>query len=144
MPVTPLAELLDRLRRRRQPPGRAAVTVGVPAAEPDIAAELAPLFDQLEEIDAKAAAIVEAGRSEATTIERDGRREAQRILERAAREAELVADRLRRERREAAERGARAILADADADAARLHDRAAQGAAAVVDEALGLLVRGTG
>jgi len=142
--VTPLAELLDRLRRRRQPPGRAAVTVGVPAAEPDIAAELAPMFGQVEEIDAEATAIVEAGRFQAATIERDGQREAQRILELAAHEAELVADRLRLQRRETAEREARAILAGARAEAARLHDRAAQRAAAVVDEALGLLVRGAG
>lgn len=106
--MTPLAELLDRLRRRRQPArGCAAATVAVPVTEPDIAAELAPLFGQLDEIDAEAAAMVAAGGSEAATIERDRQWEFQRILERAAREAELVADRLHREggRQPSAQRG---------------------------------------
>lgn len=142
--MTPLAELLDRLRRHRRPPGRAAAMVGVPAAEPDIAAEFEPLFGRLDEIDAEAAAIVQAARSEAATIERDAQREAQRIVERAAEEAELVADRLRRERREAAEREARAILAEARAEAQRLRERAAQRSPAVVEDVLGLLVRGAG
>ena len=144
MPVTPLAQLLDRLRRPRRPPGRAAATVGVPATELDLAAELAPLFGQLEEIDAEAAAIVEGGRSQAATIERDGQREVQRILEQATREAELAADRLRRERREAVEGEAGAILTGSRTEAEGLHDRAAQRAATVVDDALGLLVRGVG
>jgi hypothetical protein len=48
--MTPLADLLDRLRLRRQPPGRAAAAVGVPAVEPDITAELAPLFGRLDAI----------------------------------------------------------------------------------------------
>jgi vacuolar-type H+-ATPase subunit H len=142
--MTPLAELLDRLRRRRRPPGRAAVTVGVPAAEPSIDAELAPLFEQLDKIDGEAAAVVEAGRSEAASIERDAQHEAQRILQRAAREADLVAERMRRERRETAEREARAIVTGAREEAAHLRDRAAQRTAGVVDEVLGLLVRGTG
>jgi vacuolar-type H+-ATPase subunit H len=142
--MTPLAELLDRLRRRRQPPGRAAVTVGVPAAEPDIGAELAPLFDQLDEIEREAAAIVEAGQSEATSIERDAQREAQQILRGAAREADLVAERMRQEQREATEREARAILTGAREEAARLRCRAARRTADVVDEALELLVRGAG
>ena len=51
---------------------------------------------------------------------------------------------MRRERREAAEREARAILADARAEAARLRDRAAQRTPAVVEDVLGLLVRGAG
>jgi vacuolar-type H+-ATPase subunit H len=142
--VTPLAELLDRLRRPRRPPGRAAATVGVPATELDLAAELAPLFGRLEEIGDEATAIVEGARSEAATIERDGQREVQRTLEQAAREAELVAERLRRERREAVEGEASAILAGARAEVEGLRDRAAQRAASVVDDALGLLVRGAG
>jgi len=142
--MTPLAELLDRLRRRRQPPGRAAAAVGVPAVEPDVAAELAPLFGWLDEIDAEAAAIVHAGRSQAEAIERAGQQEAERILERASREALLEADRLRRERRQAAELQARAILADAGAEATRLRERAAQRTPTVVEDVLGLLVRGAG
>jgi vacuolar-type H+-ATPase subunit H len=142
--MTPLAEILDRLRRRRQPPGRPAATVGVPAAEPEVATELTPLFGDLDEIDSDAKAIVEAGRAEAATIARDARREAQRILEHAAGEADLVADRLRRERREAAARDAQAILAHARAEAARLRERAAPRQAAVVDEALRLLAREAG
>ncbi len=140
--MTPLADLLDRLRLRRQPPGRAAAAVGVPAVEPDIAAELAPLFGRLDAIDAEAAAIVQAGRSEAAAIERDARREAERILERAAREAGVEADRLRRERREAAELQAGTILADARAEAERLRERAAQRTPAVVEDVLELLAQG--
>jgi vacuolar-type H+-ATPase subunit H len=140
--MTPLADLLDRLRLRRQPPGRAAAAVGVPAVEPDIAAELAPLFGRLDAIDAEAAAIVQAGRSEATAIERDARLEAERLLGRAAHEAGLEADRLRRERREAADLEAGTILADARAEAERLRARAARQTPAVVEDVLGLLVRG--
>ncbi|MGO9760896.1 MAG: hypothetical protein ACLP1Q_06525 [Solirubrobacteraceae bacterium] len=142
--MTPLAELLDRLRRRRQPPGRAAAAVGVPAVEPDVAAELAPLFGRLDEIDAEAAAIVQAARSQAAAIERDGQREAERILELARSEAGLEADRVRRERRKAAELQARAILANARSEATRLRERAAQRAPSVVEDVLGLLVRGAG
>jgi vacuolar-type H+-ATPase subunit H len=141
MPMTPLAELLDRLRRRRRPPGRAAAMVGVPAAEPDIAAELAPLFGHLDEIDAEVAAIVQAAQSEAAAIEREGQRQAQRIVERAAGDAQLAADRLRQERRHAAERNARAILAEARAEAGDLRERAAQRSPAVVEDILGLLAR---
>jgi len=142
--MTPLADLLDRLRLRRQPPGRAAAAVGVPAVEPDVAAELAPLFGRLDEIDAEAAAIVQAARSRAAAIERDGEREAERILDRATREATLEADRVRRERREAAELQARKILADARSEAERLRERAAQRTPSVVEDVLGLLVRGSG
>ena len=142
--MTPLADLLDRLRLRRQPPGRAAAAVGVPAVEPDVAAELAPLFGRLDEIDAEAAAIVQAARSRAAAIERDGEREAERILDRATREATLEADRVRRERREAAELQARKILADARSEAERLRERAAQRTPGVVEDVLGLLVRGAG
>ncbi len=142
--MTPLADLLDRLRLRRQPPGRAAAAVGVPAVEPDVAAELAPLFGRLDEIDAEAAAIVQAARSRAAAIERDGEREAERILDRATREAMLEADRVRRERREAAELQARTILADASSEAERLRERAAQRTPSVVEDVLGLLVRGSG
>jgi vacuolar-type H+-ATPase subunit H len=144
VPVTPLAELLDRLRRPRQPPGRAAATVGVPATELDIAAELAPLFGRLDQIGAEAAAIVERGRAEAATIELDGQGEVQRILGQAARAAELAADRLQGERHEAAEDEARAILAGARADAERLRDGATKQVATVVDDVLALLVRGAG
>jgi len=142
--MTSLAELLDRLRRRRQPPGRAAAAVGVPAVEPDVAAELAPLFGRLDEIDAEAATIVQAGRSQAAAIERDGEQQAERVLERATSEARLEADRLRRERRQAAEREARAILTHARAEAEHLRDRATQRSAAVVEEAVALLVQGAG
>lgn len=142
--MTPLADLLDRLRLRRQPPGRAAAAVGVPAVEPDIAAELAPLFGRLDALDAEAAAIVQAGRSEAASIERDARRKAERILEQAGRAAQLEADRLRRERLQAAELEARGILVDARAEAERLRERAAQQTPAVVEDVLGLLVRGAG
>ncbi|MGP0103748.1 MAG: hypothetical protein ACLPUT_19275 [Solirubrobacteraceae bacterium] len=142
--MTPLADLLDRLRLRRQPPGRAAAAVGVPAVEPDVAAELAPLFGRLDEIDAEAAAIVQAARSRAAAIERDGEREAERILDRATREAMLEADRVHRERREAAELQARTILADASSEAERLRERAAQRTPSVVEDVLGLLVRGSG
>ncbi len=140
--MTPLAELLDRLRRRRQPPGRAAGAVGVPALEPDVATELAPLFGRLDDIDAEAATIVHAGRSQAVAIERAGQQEAERILARAAHEALLEADRLGRERRQAAELQAQAILADAGAEARRLRERAAQRTPTVVEDVLGLLVRG--
>lgn len=140
----PLADLLDRLRRRRQPPGRAAAAVGVPAVEPDIAAELAPLFGRLDEIQAEAAAIVQEARSQAAAIGRDAQRVAEGILERATREAELEADRVRRERREAAELQARAILVEARSEATRLREQAAQRTPSVVEDVLGLLVRGAG
>jgi len=142
--MTPLADLLDRLRLRRQPPGRAAAMVGVPAVEPDISAELAPLFDRLDEIDAEAGAIVQAAKSAAVVIERDARLEAERILKQAAREAQIEADRLRRERLRVAELEARTILADARAEAERLRERAAQRTPAVVEDVLELLVRGAG
>jgi vacuolar-type H+-ATPase subunit H len=142
--MTPLADLLERLRLRRQPPGRAAAAVGVPAVEPDVAAELAPLFGRLDEIDAEAGAIVREARSRAQATERDAQAQAERILERATREAELEAERLRGERREQAERQAQAILADARAEAERLRERAARRTPGVVEDVLGLLVRGTG
>jgi vacuolar-type H+-ATPase subunit H len=142
--MMPLADLLDRLRRRRQPPGRAAAAVGVPAVEPDIAAELAPLFGRLDEIQAEAAAIVQEARSQAAAIGRDAQRVAEGILERATREAELEADRVRRERREAAELQARAILVEARSEATRLREQAAQRTPSVVEDVLGLLVRGAG
>jgi vacuolar-type H+-ATPase subunit H len=142
--MTPLAELLDRLRRRRQPPGRAATAVGVPAAEPNVAAELAPLFGELEEMDAQASAIVASAQADAQRIERDGQREAQQIVEAAAREAQLEADRLRRERREAARHEAQAIISAAAAEAARLRQQAAARTAAVIDEVLGLVAKEAG
>ncbi len=142
--MTPLADLLDRLRLRRQPPGRAAAAVGVPAVEPDVAAELAPLFGRLEQIDAEADAIVQAGRAQAAAIERDAQAQSELILERAAGEAALEAERLRRERRQAAERQAQAILADARSEAERLRERAARRTPSVVEDVLGLLVRGAG
>ncbi len=142
--MTPLADLLERLRLRRQPPGRAAAAVGVPAVEPDVAVELAPLFGRLDEIEAEAGAIVREARSQAAAIERDGQAEAKRILERAAREAALEAERLRRERREEAELQAQALLERAGAEAERLRERAAQRTPSVVEDVLGLLVRGTG
>ena len=116
--------------------------MGVPAAEPDLATELAPLFGRLDEIDAEATAVVRAGRSEAAAIEHDARLEAERILQRAAREAGVEADRLLRERREAAALEAQKILADARAEAERLRERAARRTPAVVEDVLGLLVKG--
>ena len=142
--MSPLAEILDRLRRRRQPPGRAAATVGVPAAEPDVGKELTSLFGDLDQIDAEADAVVATGRLEAAAIEREGRYEAQRVLDQAAREAELVRDQLCRQQRKAAERQAQAILADARAEAQRLRDRAAQQSPAVVAEVVALLLQGAG
>jgi vacuolar-type H+-ATPase subunit H len=137
--MTPLAEILDRLRRRRQPPGRAATSVGVPSAESNPGAELAPLFGQLDEIDAEAAAIIAVARSAAERIDHGGQRQVQRILDEAAREAQFEADRLRRDVREATERKAQAILSDASVEAARLRERATVRATAVVDAALELL-----
>lgn len=142
--MTPLADLLERLRLRRQPPGRAAAAVGVPAVAPDVAAELAPLFGRLERIDAEAAAIVGEGRSRAAAIERDARAQAELILQRAAGEAALAAERVRDERREQAERQARAILADARAEAERVRERAAQRTPRVVEDVLELVARGAG
>lgn len=142
--MTPLADLLERLRLRRQPPGRAAAAVGVPAVEPDVAVELAPLFEQLDEIEVEASAIVQEARSQATAIERDSQAEAERIVERASREVALEAEGLRRERREEAELQAQAILERARAEAEHLRERAAQRTPSVVEDVLGLFVRGTG
>ncbi len=142
--MTPLADLLERLRLRRQPPGRAAAAVGVPAVAPDVAAELAPLFGRLEQIDAEAAAIVQKGRSQATAIERDAQAQAELILQHAAGEATLEAERLRHERREQAEHRAQAVLAEARAEAERVRERAARRTPGVVEDVLGLLVRGAG
>ncbi len=142
--MTPLADLLERLRLRRQPPGRAAAAVGVPAVAPDVAAELAPLFGRLEQIDAEAAAIVQEGRSQAAAIERDARAQAELILQRAAGEAALEAERVRNERREQAERRAQAVLAEARAESERVRERAARRTPGVVEDVLGLLARGAG
>lgn len=142
--MTPLADLLERLRLRRQPPGRAAAAVGVPAVEPDVAAELVPLFGRLEQIDAEAAAIVGEARSRAAAIERDAQAQAELILQRAAGEASREAERMRDERREQAERQARAIIADAHTESERVRERAAQRMPRVVEDVLGLLARGAG
>lgn len=122
-----LSVLLERFRR----------TAGVPArAADDLEAELAPVFAALEEIEVEAKERRDRGAVEAAARLEAARATAERIAagRRAAAEAERA--RVAAERREAAEAEARALLAEAEAEATRVRARGQERIAPLVDSVL--------
>jgi vacuolar-type H+-ATPase subunit H len=118
--VPTLGHLLERLRRVRLPPGAAATLVAVPSAGDGLVSEVAFLFDDLDQIVARAAQALTAVRSEAEAIEGSAREQRRRLLEDAQAEAERVVVHLLDERRAAAERRTQALLAEAACAADRV------------------------
>lgn len=116
-----LGELLERFRHTATP-GPPAAAGGVPVdAVADLQAEVRPLIAALDEVEDETRALVEAATAEAAAVRERGAREAESILS----EARLQAARLRAAPPdEAPDDEARAILAEAGAEADEIRRRA--------------------
>ncbi len=138
--MSALSQLLDRLRRMRPPPGPAASVVAVPSAGDELAVEVAFLFEPLDEIEERSRAIILAARAEAKTIEAAAMKQRQRMLEQARANAELVAVELLAGRRASCDRDVRAIIADAEHEAAQVSARGRTQTPALVEQVVARLL----
>ena len=132
MPV--LTTLLDRLRRMQPPPGPAAGVLAVPSAGDELAGEVSFLFGDLDEIEHQRETLLAAARLDAVTAEQTALAERNRLLTHAHEEGDRQAATVLDERRARAQRRTRAMLAEADDDAAQVRARARERMPAVVAE----------
>jgi len=132
--VSRLSLLLERFRR----------TAGVPAVPvEDFAAELAPVFVALEELEADAKRVRDRGGAEAAEQLAAARAERGRIASAWRPLAEAERARVAAARRTAAEAEARSIVARAEVEAAAVRERGRERIPALVDSVLAA-VRETG
>lgn len=124
MPV--LTTLLDRLRRIQPPPGPAAGVLAVPTAGDELTGEVSFLFADLEELERERETRLVAARSDAVKAEQAAVRERKRLLIDAHEDGERRAEMILTERRARARRRTRAMLAEADRDAAQVRARAGE------------------
>ena len=141
MPV--LTSLLDRLRRMQPPPGPAAGVLAVPSAGEELAGEVSFLFADLDEIEHRRETLLVDARTDVGTAERAAVRERNRLLAKAHEEGERRAAILLDERRAQADQHTRAMLAEADRDAAEVRARAQQRMPALIAEVVERLFRDT-
>jgi len=142
--VPTLGHLLERLRRVRLPPGAAATVVAVPSAGDGLASEVAFLFDDLDQVEARAAQVLATARSEAEAIEHAAREQCRALLEDAHAEAERVVSQLLDERRVAVERRAQALLGEAGLEADRVLARGRERTPALVADVVRCVLEASG
>lgn len=121
--MSALSQMLERLRRMRPPPGRAAGVVAVPSAGDELSAEVAFLFGELDAIADRKELILASARSEAAEIVSAAKGQRTRLLADARIGAERTAAELLAERRARSEERASTMLADAVREAERVRAR---------------------
>jgi vacuolar-type H+-ATPase subunit H len=132
--------LLERLRRVRPPPGAAAGALAVPSPGDELAGEVAFLFADLDGIASQREALLASARSEAAEAEQEAVQERSRLLADAHEEGERRAAMLIVEHRARAQEKMRAILEQADRDAARIRARGRQRTPALVHDIVARLL----
>jgi len=137
-----LAQLLERLRRLRPPPGAAAGVVAVPSAGEGLSGEVVFLFEQLDEIEERGELLLSAARSEAAGIEAAARVQCDRLLEDASAEGQRIAAELLAERRARGEERARAMLVDAKREAEGVRARGRERTPAWVAQVVSRMMEG--
>jgi vacuolar-type H+-ATPase subunit H len=116
-----LSDVLHRFRRFRAPPGPPARAVGVPSTPgEEIAAELAPLFAELDVIEAEARALREAAETEADEELRDARERAAQIMATAREHVDAERERALALRRSATQSETAELASAAAAEAAAI------------------------
>ncbi len=133
MAVSPLAALLERLRRTRPPPGAAATVVGVPSRGAEPSAEVEFLFAALDVAQGRADALVAGAREDAAEIEAAARARCDQVAADARSRADLVAARVLAQRRDACEARARNLLDEAARESAQVLARGRERAPAFAD-----------
>jgi vacuolar-type H+-ATPase subunit E/Vma4 len=108
------------------PPGRPSEALAVPASGEDLEAELGPLLDELDRLDARAAQIESGARGEAARIRERAEREAAAILEAARGDADAERVRAASSGRTDAERDAGRVRAGVRAEAAGIRARGSE------------------
>jgi flagellar biosynthesis/type III secretory pathway protein FliH len=116
------------------PPGRAAEALAVPSAGDELAGEVSFLFADLDEIENQRETLLAAARSDAGRAEQAAVRERNRLVTEAHEEGERRAAIVLDGGRARAQRRTRAMLAEADRDAAQIHARARKRVPALVAE----------
>jgi hypothetical protein len=116
------------------PPGPAAGVLAVPSAGEELAGEVSFLFADLDEIEHQRETLLVDARTDVGTAERAAVRERNRLLAKAYEEGERRAAISLDERRAQADQHTRAMLAEADRDAAEVRARAQQRMPALIDE----------
>ncbi len=106
------------------PPGPAAGVLAVPSAGDELAGEVSFLFSDLDEMEHQRQTLLGAARSDATRAEQTAVRDRNRLLTQAQEEGERRAAMILGERRARARQRTRAMLAEADRDAAQVRARA--------------------
>jgi len=122
------------------PPGPAAGVLAIPAAGDELAGEVSFLFADLDEIEHQRETLLLAARSDADRAEQGAVGERTRLLTQAHEEGERRAAMVLDERRALAQRRARAMLAEAERDAAHIHERARERTPTLVAEIVERLV----
>jgi vacuolar-type H+-ATPase subunit H len=140
--VTPLTQLLERLRRIQPPPGAAASVVAVPSPGDELTREVAGLFPELDEVELRWAALDAAARSAAAATEAAAALERRRILDAAEAEGQRLVAEILTARRAAFEQQATAMLADAAHEAERVRARGRQRTPALVTEVVKRVLAG--
>jgi len=124
------------------PPGPAAGVLAVPSAGDELAGEVSFLFSDLDEIEHQRQTLLVAARSDAEQAKQEAVRERTRLLAHAHDEGERRAAMILDERRGRARQRTRAMLAEADRDAAQVHERARERMPALVAEIVERLLEG--
>jgi hypothetical protein len=115
--------VLSRFRRFLAPPGRPGQALGVPATGDDAAAELGPLLDRLEAVDAQAGQIEERAEADARRAHERSVRERSAILEQGRMRAEAERVRAAADQRAQAQRAGEQARAAARREADRIRAR---------------------
>jgi vacuolar-type H+-ATPase subunit H len=134
--VSALSQLLERLRRVQPPPGAAAGAVAVPSPGEELSGEVGFLFEQLDQIEQRAKAIIASARADASQLESAAADERRRVLGVGEAEAEQVAARLLAERRAACARQAMTMHADAQREVERVLARGRERTPDLIEEVI--------
>ena len=132
--MSALTVLLERLRRRRPPPGTPANVLAVPSAGEDVANEVAFLFESLDAARGRARAEEESARAAAVVVEEGAQAERARILARGREQGERVAAQVLGEGRAACDGEVAVLLAEARQQAARVLARGRESTPMLVAE----------
>jgi vacuolar-type H+-ATPase subunit H len=127
-----LSHLLERLRRLAPPPGAAAAAIAVPSRGDGRAREVEFLFTSLDAIEERRSQLIAEARSQAAEQERVAAIDAAALLTQARVDAERLAAEDLHHRRIETRRRARALLDEAEREAAQVLTRAGQRTPALV------------
>jgi vacuolar-type H+-ATPase subunit H len=108
--------------------------LAVPATGSELLPEVAPLFDELDEIERHREGMLAGARSDAAQTQRAAGEERVRLLAEARENAESRARTLRGDHRARARESRRALLAEADREAARVQARARGRTPALIED----------